>query len=270
MRWRLGIMDRLEAALEVLVTRLREQNVAVVRGALSEETGLPKVCLDSEHEATLSCDAFFETAIAMAVKYVVVDVRRLQDDELDEAVAAAEEVEDAEPAVRDEVLSELKRCRDRIGYVCSFELAFIASDPPVVFSLECFAPWSEHVYGTGELLQSDDEGTHKAEELSEEEITTLAKKLAADQRFQKATRMDGRLFVARKVFGDMAEEYGAQLEDIISEATNIFELEIRAAQEDELRAKARTMLQQGRSRSSVATELGLTTHRLGKLVEGSA
>lgn len=269
MRWRLGIMDKLEAALEVLVTRLREQNVAVVRGALSEETGLPKVCLDSEHEATLSCDAFFETAIAMAVKYVVVDVRRLQNDELDEAVAAAEEVEDAEPAVRNEVLSELKRCRDRIGHVCSFELAFIASDPPVVFSLECFAPWSEHVYGTGELLQSNDEGTQKEEELSEEEITTLAKKLAADQRFQKATRMDARLFVARKVFGDMADEYGSQLNDIISEATNIFELEIRAAQEDELRATARGMLQQGRSRSSVATELGLTTHRLGKLVEGS-
>lgn len=98
-------------------------------------------------------------------------------------------------------------------------------------------------------------------------LTDLAKKLAADQRFQKATRPDGRLFVARKVFGDKVEEYGSQLDDIITEAKNIFELEIKARQEDQLRAKATALLQKGGSRSAVAAELGLTTYRLSKLLE---
>lgn len=260
-------MDELGVALESLLSRFRDQKITVVQGALSEDTTLPTVCLDSERDVAACCDAFFEAATGMAAKYIVVEARRLQQDDLDGALNEADGSEDADPIVRNDVLKELRRCRDRVGQVCSFTVLFIATNPAVVFSLEYFASWNEHVFGTTDLLEGSDEEDEDVEELSEREVTELAKKLAADQRFQKATRPDGRMFVARKVFGDKAEEYGSQLEDIISEAKNIFELEIKAAKEDQLRARATAMLKEGGSRSAIAAALGLTTYRLSKLLE---
>jgi hypothetical protein len=258
-------MDELEQALEVAIAQLGAHGITVVHGSLEESDRFPVVSLDLAEDPNDGCEDFLKLVKSLEVRVVVVERTLLDQADLDEASRILEENEEATAEDEARVRAELKKCQSKVNQLNSFRLLAIGVLPPIMYSLEYFAPWNELVYSTNEVLTTEPEPSH-SRSISKTERARLARQLAENPDFQKARRQDAREFVARRVFGSKADELRLQLPSIVWEAQNIFDIDIRPGLEAKLREKALALLKAGKSHSAVAIECGMTRPRLTSLL----
>ncbi len=258
-------MDELEQALEAAIAQLEKHGITVVQGSLEDTDRFPLVSLDVAEDPNDGCEEFLKLVSSLEVRVVVVERTSLDQADLDEAMRILEENEEATAEDEARVRTELKKCQSKVNQLNSFRLLAIGVSPPIMYSLEYFAPWNELVYSTSEVLESEPQ-RDRSRTISKKERTSLARQLAENSEFQKARRQDAREFVARRVLGSKADELRLQLSSIVWEAQNIFDIDIRPGLDAKLRERAVALLKQGKSHSAVAIECGMTRPRLTSLL----
>ncbi len=108
---------------------------------------------------------FLQAAVSLNAKLVTVEIRRLEQADLEEAIAVAQGADDDEVESQRAVLIELEKCRARVGHISSFSLGFIVSDPVANFRFDWHSPWNQYVYATREALEGPDDGDQDMEKL---------------------------------------------------------------------------------------------------------
>ncbi len=215
--------DQLGVCLENLYSALQQAKIPVLDGHLSDESSLPEVCLRSNPVPT-ACDRFAEAAVSLGATYVVINSQKLADEELREAIKAAEE-----EGATDDALSMLKRCKGFIGHVGYIKALFMLPHPSTIVSIELIAPWHDQVHASiDEFVDEKDDAAPSRP--SARVISAYASSLASDPQFQAAKNQDARMYVAKKVFADKLEELGWQLREVVSEAKSIYEIDIKPKQ----------------------------------------
>jgi len=248
--------------LESVMSWCGQHDVLVVDGYMENSGSLPVVQYNQDSRQRI--DQFFESLRQLEVEVVFVNKTELTREvwqQKEQEMASLGDVEDAD-------LPSLKNYESFIGQIGSVEIRAVASNPPLILSLNSFAEWFDFFfsYPADEVDDdmSDDEGEVSLELQGREE--ELAWRLARNSDFQRAKNDNQREYVMSKVLGSEPDLEQINIWRMHQAAKTILELEIRPKLEAELTHKAESLRKEGLSMGKIAIELNVSLHKVRQLL----
>lgn len=241
--------ENLDPVLDAAKSIAEGYQLKVVSGWLSESRFAPQV--NWQFEGSRTIQEFLEFAARQKAGFVLVDPIRVN----------RGDVEAAFDRPTNESLREKMKLSSRVGQLALLRLLFVSPSPATVHCLEVLSEWYALVFP--EELRA----AVAVNDLTLEEMGEAADRLARDPRFHETTSRTQREYVARKVFAaELRHDELYPLEEVIAQASQIFESEIRPETEAKLAEEAQRLYDQGISRSDIARRLNLSLFRLSRLI----
>ena len=255
-------MPRLtELELESFASDVREAlkaaEILVVDGFAYERTGPLMVVPSGQTSAATVVSAISKLLPA----FVTLNVELLTDEDIDEVRA------EPEPEVgggAGTVTARVALLEPNVGRVRAISISSVGAAPRAIVNFGWTAAWAfalERAEQTPRVRQSlPDKG------VPEESVQALAREIAQSPKYQNAISAS-RAHAAKLVAGDRA----ASLSErdwwrVVRAAHDIFEVEVRPERDSAMRARAVQLLEDGKTKASIARELGLTPKQLTNLI----
>ncbi len=250
--------DDLLRAKESLLDSIEKQGLETFYGAYPSDS-IPEINWDPETEPDPA--KFIALAKTLGVKILYVSWVVFGQDDLDEAVIDDLENDDSSVSEHNESVRKFERY---IGCVASVRAGFFFDRVFHVFHQE--TDWHEEF---GELIASETSEDESESALSEED-QAWADKLAHHPEFGRTKGWGPRKYLLAKIVGkDLGQ---LPVNEILSQAENIFEVDIRPIEEQRLAKEIWQLKQEGMSLVAIAGRTGLSRDRvsmlLAKLQEG--
>ena len=243
--------ENLEPLLQAAQTIAEGYQLKVVSGWLSDGRYAPQVNWQFDGDRTIQ--EFLGFAAKQGCGFVLIDPIRVNRGDVEAAFDR--------PTM--ESLRDKMKLSGRVGQLALLRLLFVSSNPTTIHSLELLAEWYALVFpedprhGLGATLN----------DLSPEEMQEAADRLARDSRFHETTNRTQREYVARKIFAaELKHDELYPLEDVVAQASQIYESEIRPEVEAKLAEEAQKLYDSGVSRGDIARRLNLSLFRLSRLI----
>ncbi len=241
--------DNLEPLYEAAKSIAAGYQLKVVPGWLSENRFAPQV--NWQFDGTRSVQDFLEFAASQKSGFVVVDPIRVN----------RSDVEAAFDRPNADSLRDKMKLSTRVGQLALLRLMFVSPSPATIHSLEVLSEWYALVFPE-ELRPGS-----MINDLTAEEMGEAADRLARDPRFHEASSRTQREYVARKIFAaELRHDELYPLDEIVQQASQIFESEIRPEAEAKLADEAQRLFEEGVSRGDIARRLNLSLFRLSRLI----
>ncbi len=255
-------IESLEPYLKEIQELATTHKLAIVRGFLSEDLHLPMV--NCEADTMEDVVRFIAHAVKLEAGLLILDEGKIESNDIENAISENEGDEDSDDAITD----ALTGGRSRVGTTGIFRLSFISDKPSAVFQIVLETTLNELLHGENEEDDSgDDYDSDDEPSFTEEEIQGFSNTLARDEKFQAASKNSQKLLVAKRVFSEqLREDSYFPLDDIMENATAIFEVDIKPSLNEALAEKAQELLDGGMSKKDIAKKLGISTERLSKLI----
>ncbi len=131
-------------------------------------------------------------------------------------------------------------------------------------SAEWYDSWS-YLHNFSEIADNEDQYTDKTENSeTETEILNLARKVAADERFQNAKNRNQRENVASIIAGDEINKDPKAILQIARKATYILDVEIKPQKENDLKEQIQKLKSEGYSKQEITSKLGIQWAKVNK------
>ncbi len=242
--------DNLEPLLEAARSIAEGYQLKIVCGWLSEGRYAPQV--NWQFDGSRSLQDFLGFAAKQNAGFVLIDPIRVNRSDVEAAFER--------PAT--ESLREKMKLSGRVGQLALLRLLFVSPNPTTVHSLEVLSEWYALVFPEDLRVAAMGVG-----DLTPEEVVEAAERLARDPRFHEASNRTQREYVARKVFAaEICHDELYPFEEIILQASQIYESEVRPEVEAKLAEEAQKLYDQGVPRGDIARRLNLSLFRLGRLI----
>ncbi len=242
--------ENLEPLLEAARSIAEGYQLKIVSGWLSESRFAPQV--NWQFDGTRSLQDFLGFAAKQNAGFVIVDPIRVNRGDIEAAFDR--------PAA--ETLREKMKLSGRVGQLALLRLMFVSSSPTTVHSLEVLSDWYALIFP--EDMRAAALGVN---DLTPEELGEAADRLARDPRFHEASNRTQREYVARKTFSaELRHDELYPIEEVILQASQIYETEIRPEVEAKLADEAQKLYDQGIPRGDIARRLNLSLFRLSRLI----
>jgi hypothetical protein len=242
--------ENLEPLLEATKSIAEGYSLKLVSGWMSESRFAPQINWQFEGSKTLQ--EFLGFAAKQGSGFVIVDPIRVNRSDIEAAFER--------PAT--ESLREKMKLSGRVGQLALLRLVYVSPSPCSIHSLEVLADWYALIFP-----EDSRQLTAGMNDLTPEEMVEAADRLARDVRFHEATNRTQREYVARKVFAaELRHDELYPLEEVIGQAAQIYESEIRPELEAKLAEEAQKLYDEGVPRGDIARRLNLSLFRLSRLI----
>jgi hypothetical protein len=170
----------------------------------------------------------------------------------------------------DETLKEinlsLKELENRTNQMLYYGLYWIKESICYEYyeSAEWYGSWS-YLHNFSEIVDNEDRYIKKTENSeTETEILNLARKVAADERFQNAKNRNQRENVASLIAGDEINKDPKAIFQIVRKATYILDGEVKPKKEKELKEQVKKLKSEGYNRLAISSKLGIPWAKVDK------
>jgi hypothetical protein len=131
-------------------------------------------------------------------------------------------------------------------------------------SAEWYDSWS-YLHNFSKIVDNEDRYTNKTENSEmQTEISNLAEKVAADERFQNAKNRNQRENVASLIAGDEINKDPMAIAQLIQKANYILDVEIKPKKENDLKDKIQKLKSEGYSIQEISLKLGIQWAKVNK------
>lgn len=230
---------------------LESNAIGVFWGALkNDEAGL-KASWDVDLAADV--EPFLALAKAAAASVVFVDC----------ILYEAKDLHDEEAATPSPDLERLTReLAPHVGELAEVTFSWVGAR--VIHQFTIKASWADDYFAAMQLVGSDEDEDEDPDEDSpdEEEVRRHADALARDPKFQAARSAAQRSYAARKFLDDSV---WADLElrlAVLSEAKNIFEVELKPEVDKRTADEVQSLRDQGLTKAQIARRLGISANKM--------
>lgn len=258
--------DLLRTRLEELESWAARSDAILLPGDFEDPTGVPTLSYRQSEPEDWS--EFLEALERLRVKVIAVDARKMDQADWDYAQESATEAESS-PA-QELVMGALQDCKPCIGEIALLDVHAYAMEPPLIVRWFEARDWYNVVFAVEDELDDDEDFSEEDEAASDwpsERVERVAREVAEQPQFQRASNMSHRGYAVRKFLGDDAPEDDYIIDCIAREAANIFQMEIVPKQEEALAAKAKELASQGMRPREIADELGITLPRARRILK---
>lgn len=184
-------LEDLESILEKIKTIAELKKIVIIPGHLSGEHQYPQINWSIENFN--ETDAFFEMALKFGSGVIVLDIIKITDMDIENAISALDEENEVD------VIRELEQAQASVEKIGLVDLTFLSADPPGIFSLLLHTHLYNLVFDESDEDENYESGYDKTS-LSDDELDEAAKKLTKSQQFQIATKNAQKHLVAKRIF----------------------------------------------------------------------
>ncbi|MCU1310323.1 MAG: hypothetical protein JWO20_1448 [Candidatus Angelobacter sp.] len=154
----------------------------------------------------------------------------------------------------------------------AYEIHFIKDG--ICFSMREEAGWykslERDVLDYAQQIEENTTEETPTPELSDKEVQEIAMKLAEIPEFYRASNQSSRMYVFKKHFMDVVEQYSESqsLWEVITRAKQIFDFEVKPRVENEIDQQIQTLFADGLTQEKIAKQLNITPARVRKAAAG--
>ena len=251
-----NVADRLLRVLE-------EHGLVVTHDAVVHIGRLPRI--EMTHSSANESE-FVRVVTAIDARVVCLERHCYEQQLYDEAIEAANRL--PTPPERRARLAALEPFASHIGALYSFEFTAIAGNGTVTVHYHAYAPWADDAAFAPE--EDESAAFRRGPDLSAEERTLVnaaARRMAENPRFQDAKHgmhtYVGELLLKEE---NVTLPGTVAAHEIISHAHDIWFAELKPKRDEDRRARARQLRDQGWTKVKIAADLGVTTRQLDNLL----